>query len=246
MKFISAHQSQFIPHLSFFEKIASVDTYICLDTLKYSRHSYQTRNKIKIDSDTGWTWLFVPINANPDHYFFDDYIIDNSTEWKKKHLKSFQLAYSKSKYFEEIFEDLKHIYTKEHKKLTDIVLDIIYYGLKVFKIDTEFILYSDMLKDGFNPKEKKGLWVLELTKYLNGTKFLFGQNAINYLTSSDKECFKKNNVKCVFQKYEFIQYPQLHGSFVPALSFVDLLFNIGKKDGAKFVRKPWRYRKLNI
>ena len=101
-----------------------------------------------------------------------------------------------------------------------------------------------MLKDGFKPKESKGLWVLELTKYLNGTKFLFGENTTNYLTDFDKESFKKNNVEFVFQKYEFKQYPQLHGSFVPALSFTDLLFNIGKEDGAKFLRKPWRFRKL--
>tara|TARA_B100000674_G_C37856284_1_gene922557 strand:- start:344 stop:1078 length:735 start_codon:yes stop_codon:yes gene_type:complete len=244
MKYISAHQPQFFPHLSFFEKISCVDTYVCLDTLKYSRHSFQTRNKIKIDSDTGWTWIFVPIKYNSDFYYFDQYLIDNTTNWKKKHLKSIQLAYSKSKYFEEIFEDLKKIYSKEHIRLSDIVLDIIYYGIKTFEIKTDFILYSEMLKDGFKPKESKGLWVLELTKYLNGTKFLFGENATNYLTDFDKESFKKNNVEFVFQKYEFKQYPQLHGSFVPALSFTDLLFNIGKEDGAKFLRKPWRFRKL--
>ena len=45
MKLVSAHQPQFFPHLSFFEKIATVDSYVCLDKLKYSRHSYQTRNK---------------------------------------------------------------------------------------------------------------------------------------------------------------------------------------------------------
>ena len=48
MKLVSAHQPQFFPHLSFFEKISVSDTYVCLDKLKYSRHSYQTRNKIKM------------------------------------------------------------------------------------------------------------------------------------------------------------------------------------------------------
>ena len=68
MKLVSAHQPQFFPHLSFFEKIATVDSYVCLDKLKYSRHSYQTRNKIKIDSDTGWAWIFVPLKNNDNNF----------------------------------------------------------------------------------------------------------------------------------------------------------------------------------
>ncbi len=244
MKLVSAHQPQFFPHLSFFEKISVSDTYVCLDKLKYSRHSYQTRNKIKIDSDSGWTWIFVPLKKNSDNYNFDDYFIDSSFDWKKKHLKSFSLAYSKAKYFEEIFEDIKKIYDKEHIILKDIVIDIILYGIQAFNIKTEFIMYSDLLKSGFNPKKSKGLWVLELAKYLEADEFLFGQNAINYLTDSDKEAFKNSGIKDTYQDYEFMQYPQLHGSFVPALSFVDLLFNIGKDEGSKFLRKPWRFRYL--
>ena len=244
MKLVSAHQPQFFPHLSFFEKIATVDSYVCLDKLKYSRHSYQTRNKIKIDSDTGWAWIFVPLKKNDNNYNFDDYFIDYSFDWKKKHLKSFLLAYSKAKYFEEIFEDIKKIYLKDHLTLKDIVIDVIYYGIKAFNIKTEFIMYSELLNKGFKPKQSKGLWVLELAKYLQADEFLFGQNAINYLTASDKEAFKKNNIKDVYQNYDFKQYPQLHGSFVPALSFVDLLFNIGKEDASKFLRNPWRFRYL--
>ena len=84
---------------------------------------------------------------------------------------------------------------------------------------------------------------IKLAKYLQADEFLFGQNAINYLTASDKG-IQKNNIKDVYQNYDFKQYPQLHSSFVPALSFVDLLFNIGKEDASKFLRNPRRFRYL--
>ena len=153
MKLVSAHHLNFFLILVF-EKIATADSYVCLDKLKYSRHSYQTRNKIKIDW-SGWAWIFVPLKKNDNNYNFDDYFIDYSFDWKKKHLKSFLLAYSKAKYFEEIFEDIKKIYLKDHLTLKDIVIDVIYYGIKAFNIKTEFIMYSELLNKGFNLNDLK-------------------------------------------------------------------------------------------
>ena len=75
MKYISAHQAQFIPQLSFFAKIKTVDTYVCLDDLKYSRHSFQTRNKIKIDSNEGWTYLLVPVKKTPQGQILMNFLL---------------------------------------------------------------------------------------------------------------------------------------------------------------------------
>ena len=234
MKYISAHQAQFIPQLSFFAKIKTVDAYVCLDNLKYSRHSFQTRNKIKIDSNEGWTYLLVPVKKTPQGTKFNELFIDNSTNWKKKHLKSIQLSYSKAKFFDEIYSDVEKIYLKDYTYLKEIVIEFIKYGMKVFQINTEFLLSSDLKKEGFNTENKKSIYVLDLVKFLNGDKFLFGKNYWKYFLIKDKKKFKESNVEYFLQEFEFKEYPQLHGSFVSGLSFIDLLFNIGKNDSAKF------------
>ena len=100
MKYVSAHQPQFIPQLSFFAKIKVVEIYVCLDNLKYSRHSFQTRNKIKIDSIDGWSYLLVPVKKSSQGTNFNELLIDYSQDWKKKHLKAIRLAYSNAKYFD--------------------------------------------------------------------------------------------------------------------------------------------------
>ncbi len=242
MKYVSAHQAQFIPQLSFFAKIKSVEVYICLDDLKYSRHSFQTRNKIKIDSEEGWTYLLVPIKKSPQGTNFNELLIENSQNWKKKHLKAIQLAYSNAKFFDEIYPDIEKIYNDESIYLKDIVVKFIRYGIEVFDIKTEFLLSSDLKKKGFKTENKKSLYVLDLIKFINGTKFLFGKNYWKYFTVEDKMIFQKNKIEYLLQEFEFKEYPQLHGSFVSGLSFIDLLFNIGKKDSSKFLLKPWRFR----
>ena len=89
MKYISAHQPQFIPQLSFFAKIKTVEVYVCLDNLKYSRHSFQTRNKIKIDSKEGWCYFLVPVKKRPQGTNFNELEIDFSTDWKKNILNQY-------------------------------------------------------------------------------------------------------------------------------------------------------------
>ena len=235
LKFISAHQAQFIPQLSFFSKIQTVDTYVCLDDLKYSKYSFQTRNKIKVNSNEGWTYLLVPVKKTPQGTNFNELIIDNTKNWRKKHLKSIKFSYSKAKFFDEIYPDIQKIYSKDHLYLNEIVIEFIRYGMKVFQIKTEFLLSSDLKKQGFYTESKKSIYILDLIKFLNGTKFLFGKNYWKYFTAEDKKKFNKSNIEYLSQKYEFKQYPHLHGSFISGLSFIDLLFNIGKNNSAEFL-----------
>ena len=126
--------------------------------------------------------------------------------------------------------------------MKDIVINFIHYGIESFDINSKFLLSSDLYKEGFKTDKKKSIYVLELVKYLKGTKFLFGKNYWKYFTVEDKRIFEENNIEYLLQEFEFRTYPQLHGSFVSGLSFVDLLFNLGKKDSNKFLLDPWRFK----
>ena len=65
-------------------------------------------------------------------------LIENSQNWKKKHLKAIQLAYSNAKFFDEIYPDIEKIYKKDYEFLKEIVIDFIKYGIEVFDIKTNF------------------------------------------------------------------------------------------------------------
>ena len=75
--------------------------------------------------------------------------------------------------------------------------------MKSFEIETEFLLSSDLSKQGFKTENKKSLYVLDLIKYLQGTKFLFGKNYWKYFTVDDKKAFKENNVEYLLQEFDF-------------------------------------------
>ena len=61
---------------------------------------------------------------------------------------------------------------------------------------------------------------------------VFLQTADQITLSIDKnyaeiEKFKKNNIEIYFQNYNHPIYTQLYGNFIPYLSVIDLLFNMG-------------------
>ena len=56
---LTAHQPLFLPYLGHFAKIAESDVFVYLDTVRYSKWGWYSRNKIR--TPDGWLWLVVPV-----------------------------------------------------------------------------------------------------------------------------------------------------------------------------------------
>ena len=56
-------------------------------------------------------------------------------------------------------------------------------------------------------------------------------NKVN--VQGNERIFEENKIKLTFQKFAHPKYPQLHGEFVPNLSILDAIFNIGPEDTLK-------------
>jgi len=55
---------------------------------------------------------------------------------------------------------------------------------------------------------------------------------LRYIQGNEK-VFEENKIKLAFQKFVHPVYFQLHGEFIPKLSILDAIFNIGPKDTLK-------------
>ena len=69
---------------------------------------------------------------------------------------------------------------------------------------------------------------------MGATKYLSGSGGRNYL---NEKIFEKSKIEVEYQKYDPINYSQKYAkSFIPNLSILDLLFNMGS-DSKKLIRK---------
>ena len=212
-------QSNYLPWLGYFDIISKVDKFVFYDVSQYSKGSFRNRNTIK--TSTGPIWLTVPvITKNRSIQRIKDTQIDGIS-WQKSHYKTIKIAYSKSKYYQEISDLIfPHIF-KNYKFLTDLNLGLIDDICKYLRILTKIEKELDFNLISKDPNEK----IVEVCKHYSSQNYLTGPNALNYLKFKE---FQDNNIQVfIFDYSSYSTYPQLHGEFAPKLSIIDMLFNLG-------------------
>lgn len=214
---ISIHQPQFLPWLGYFDKIERSDTFVFLDDVQFKKNEWQNRNKIKTFEN--WQWLTVPVN----HKFLQkikDVQINNTTQWRKKHLHALKTNYSKARYFNNYFDFFEQTYSQEWKALSDINIYFIKYLIEALGFTNKKIVKAS----DFQFKEGRDERLIDICKHFGGDIYLSGEGGQDYL---DLDKFEREGIKVIYQNYKHPVYTQQFGHFIPNLSIIDLLFNCG-------------------
>jgi len=218
MTIISIRQPGYFPYLGFFKKIQFCDIFVYLDDVQYERGDWDNRNKIK--TSDGSMRLTVPV-YNKSGQKLNEVQISYDTNWNIKHIKAIELNYQKTPYFSNYWDPIKKILEKKWSKLIDLNLALIEFINQELNITTKIIRSSNLKIDSVSSQR-----LVDICKKLDSTTYLSGEMGVDYL---DEEIFQKENIKVIYEKFEHPTYSQNHGSFIPNLSIIDLLFNEGEK-----------------
>jgi hypothetical protein len=215
---ISIRQPGYFPYIGFFKKIQSCNIFVYLDDVQYERGDWDNRNKIK--TSNGSMWLTVPV-YNKSGQKLNEVQISYDTNWNIKHIKAIELNYQKTLYFSNYWDSLKNILEKKWSKLIELNLALIEYVNQALDINTQTIRSSDLKINSVGSQR-----LMDICKKLKGSTYLSGEMGKDYL---DEKIFHKENIKVIYEKFQHPTYSQIHGSFIPNLSILDLLFNEGEK-----------------
>ena len=216
---IGIHQVGYIPWLGFFDQIYRCDKYVLHIDTQFDRHSWRNRNRIR--TNTGWAWLTVPVYTKRRFgQSLKDVEIDNHGNWPKKHWLAIKQNYSSSIFYSKycyFFEDI--LIGKKWKFLIDLELSIIEWCLRQLGISTEIVISSQLTS-----RATKTEGVIQICKELGANAYLSSSAGRNYLNESR---LAEENIQLEYQEYLHPVYPQVYLGFIPYLSIVDLLFNMG-------------------
>tara|TARA_R110002124_G_scaffold137727_6_gene300723 strand:- start:3188 stop:3790 length:603 start_codon:yes stop_codon:yes gene_type:complete len=97
------------------------------------------RNRCYIYGPNGKQLLNIPIKhgANSSKKTKDT-LVDNTASWQSQHLKSIQIAYRNSPFFEFYEDDLLPILSKEYKYLIDVNIDTFLFITDALQINQEY------------------------------------------------------------------------------------------------------------
>jgi hypothetical protein len=153
-------------------------------------------------------------------------IVENG--WQRRHLKSINHNYSKTKYLSAFPELMNWLYKTPHINLSSFNQESIKIICSILGIKTIFINASDLECHG-----TKDELLISICKELGGKEYVSGPSARNYI-NPDK--FNLASIKLTFKDYShYPEYPQLFQDFLHNVSILDLLFNCGP-NAMKYIR----------
>ena len=221
---VAIHQPNYLPYLGFFHKLSLVDTFVIMDDTQYDK-KFTNRNKIKVPGN--WIWLTVPINKK--HKFVANKIVEinNEENWQSDHFEKINRSYSNSKFFKKNYKAFfEKIYSKKWDHLFTLNYELIIQLIDWLDIKIEVIKESELNING-NSTDR----LVNISKKIGAETYVSGIGGKEYM---NKKMFETNNIKIEYQNFKCPIYKQVFNSeFIPNLSIIDLLFNIGPKSLSK-------------
>ena len=219
---ITIHQSNYFPYPGFFQKVSLSDVYVVLDKVQF-QFDITNRNKI-ITPDGSWTRISVPIKKDQKFFEIRNVEINNDLPWAEENWNLIYKSYNESPFFDLYKVFLYSLYKKRWNLIFDLNLQILKKIFDWLDIKTEIVLESELNVTGTSSKR-----LLNICKKLGADTYISGIGGKRYL---DEKLFEKNKIILKYQNYNPIRYLQrMSESFIPNLSIIDLLANVGSESG---------------
>ncbi len=215
---VTIHQPEFLPWLGYIDKIRQCDVFILLDSVQFEKNYFQNRNKIR--TAWGWTWLTIPVfTKGRFEQVIGEVRIRNDAPWCRKHSESIKQNYQRAPFYEEYFSGLQELYDQPWDMLAEFNIAVIHWATNAFGLSRRFIRSSELAVTG-----KRSELLVNICNALGAKVYLSGVSGRDYL---DENLFKDAGILVRYQDFRHPVYRQCHEPFLPMMSSVDLLFNLG-------------------
>lgn len=218
---VAVHQPNYLPYLGFFNKMEQSDIFVIYDDAQFNKEDFQHRNKVRIHH--GWKYLTVPVEKKRMPIMdirIRNELVTKGIAWQEAHLKEIGDNYKDTPYYAPYEDHLETIYAGKYDKLIDLNMDLIGILKDAFDIRTKISFASEL---GFTSKSTERL--VDITEALRGDTYLSGPAGRDYL---DVSLFNRRGINVEFQDFKHPAYKQRYEGFIPNMSAIDALFNIGE------------------
>ena len=226
MTIVGSHQPNYCPWVGYFHKIASVDKFIFLDDVQYSKGSYT--NRVQYLFDGGVRWLTIP--CKPKLGTEINQVRIASDNWQEQHLNKIKVAYRNCPMFDELWPHIQNWLSSEASgKVSDLNIHIIEKICGYLNIRTQFFRSSEVFI-GKEPNASDRL--VKLTKAVGGNEYFSGLGAKKY---QEERPFLEQNLSIIYSS--FVEEPRRQAStcFKKGLSVLDLILNIDSTQARNIV-----------
>jgi hypothetical protein len=230
---VAIHQPNFLPWLGWFDKLARADVFVLLDHVQFprtSRGTYVNRVKLLIGGKEAWATAPI-VRASGSTQRIDEVRVDDTQPWREKLVRTVEHNYRRAAAFDEVFPLVREILEQPIERLAELNEHGVRRIARALGLDESRFVRSSSV----NPSSRATDLLIELTKAVGGTTYLAGSLAGS--TYQEDEKFADAGIELRYQRFEHPEYPQPVEPFVPGLSIVDALMNVGPEGTGALLSK---------
>lgn len=219
MKSLAIMQPYFFPYIGYWQLIHAVDRFVIYDDVNYIKGGWINRNRILINGEP--TYFTVPLYQSSPYKRICEIALQPSPLWRNQLVKMVEITYRKSPYFIEVFPIIERIIRHESDNLSNYLRHQLQ-TLSVFMgIKTEFVVTSRTYENSDLSSQER---VLDICKREGAITYINPQGG---QTLYDTETFHSAGIDLCFIVMRPLPYKQRAAGFVPFLSIIDALMEIG-------------------
>jgi WbqC-like protein family len=214
---IAIHQPNYIPWCGYFAKLRAADVFVFLDDAEMSSQSYIYRCQIRGPKEP--QWLSMPNNRHLHQQIREVKL--HGTAGAVSHLGKLQGIYRKAPFYREVMALIEPIYKEPGELLSEFNQRLIVAIAGYLGITTRFEVSSRLAPAGTADDR-----LIDLVRKLGGSTYVSGKGGQNY---QDPAKFAAAGIGLEIRVYRPVAYTQAQGEFMPGLSMIDGLFNLGRE-----------------
>lgn len=229
---VSIHQPHFLPWMGYINKIMRSDVFIILNTVQYRPRYYQNRAKVRRGNEA--IWISVPVHSQRETKIQDVTLVKD-IDWRKNIVLTIENLYRRKPFFKECWNSIRDEILKDEENLDKLNSNLLLVLLKMLEINhVKIHIASDLPVDTLDPTQR----LVGLCKEANATSYISGRGGKDYM---ELDKFEAVGIKVIYQDLDFnnVVYAQGEYPFVPGLSVIDAIFNIGPEETRKLIKSAW-------
>jgi hypothetical protein len=219
-KRISIVQSSYIPWKGYFDLIRSVDEFVLLDDVQFTKRDWRSRNRIK--TQHGPAWLTIPVRTKDRYHQSIEQTVISDPCWGRTHWATIRAAYARAPFFGQYADTFEALYQPRgpDERLSEINHRFIVAICDLLAIHTP-IRWSTEYGATTGRNER----LVEICAKTSATEYLSGPSAEAYI---DRALFAGAGIAVQFADYSgYPEYPQRYPPFEHHVSVLDLIFSVG-------------------
>lgn len=218
-------QPTFLPWAGWFDLADQSDLLIVLDSVAFSKQSWQQRNRIR--TPEGLSYVTVPVRTSGrlGQRILDTELVN--TLFVEKLIKTISANYARAPHLARYYPALCDVLRSSASTgmLAALNIGLIEWLLSQLSIKTPRVRSSEL-----GVKGTRGVLVAKLCERVQASRYLSPPGAESYLME-DRAAFDSRSIAVALHVYEHPVYRQCFKPFQPYASVLDMLLNEGDAAG---------------